>query len=160
MHFSSPHCPKNNLNLLIKTEPGTVGAVARVYVWFLSQIHIIYTIPLHPLQYSTLEWHRFYTPACVATSVYLIKCLIGNLSYSPCSEPSCTVLFPDESTPFTTPFYYSSMVVTDYRFLYGDLFGDSVLHISEKQNKSHTKVKRGDGLGYMFTWSLQNLESP
>ena len=96
----------------------------------------------------------------VSTSVYLIKCLIGNLSYSPCSEPSCTVLFPDESTPFTAPFYYSSMVVTDYRFLYGDLFGDSVLHISEKQNKSQTKVKRGDGLGYMFTWSLQNLESP
>ena len=30
----------------------------------------------------------------------------------------------------------------------------------KKENKSQTKVKRGDGLGYMFTWSLQNLESP
>ena len=30
------HCPKNNLNLSIKTEPVTVGAAAtvRVYVWF------------------------------------------------------------------------------------------------------------------------------
>ena len=31
----------------------------------------------------------------VPTGVYLIKFLIGNLSYSPCSEPSHTVLFPD-----------------------------------------------------------------
>ena len=70
MHFSSPHCPKNNLNLLIKTEPGTVGAVARVYVWFLSQIHIIYTIPLHLLQYSTLEW-----PSVLHSRLCGYKCL-------------------------------------------------------------------------------------
>ena len=31
----------------------------------------------------------------VPPGVYLIKFLIGNLSYSPCSEPSRTVLFPD-----------------------------------------------------------------
>ena len=31
----------------------------------------------------------------VPTGVYLIKFIIGNLSYSPCSEPSHTVLFPD-----------------------------------------------------------------
>ena len=31
----------------------------------------------------------------VPTGVYLIKYLIGNLSYGPCSEPSRTVLFPD-----------------------------------------------------------------
>ena len=37
------------------------------------------------------------TPACMAgaSGVYLIKFLIGNLSYSPCSEPSRTVLFPE-----------------------------------------------------------------
>ena len=35
-----------------------------------------------------------YTPACVA-GVYLIKFLIRNLSYSPCSKPSRAVLFPD-----------------------------------------------------------------
>ena len=31
----SPHCPKNNMNLGIKTEPVTVGADTTVYVWFL-----------------------------------------------------------------------------------------------------------------------------
>ena len=31
----------------------------------------------------------------VPTGVYLIKFLIRNLSYSPCSEPSRTVLFPN-----------------------------------------------------------------
>ena len=43
---------------------------------------------------STLEW-----PSAVQSRLcdwsYLIKFLIGNLSYSPCSEPSHTVLFPD-----------------------------------------------------------------
>ena len=35
-----------------------------------------------------------YSPACVADD-YLIYFLIGNLSYSPCSEPSSTVLLLD-----------------------------------------------------------------
>ena len=44
-----------------------------------------------------------YTPACVAgaySTVYLIYFLIGNLSYSPCSEPSRIVLLLD--VMFTT----------------------------------------------------------
>ena len=35
-----PHCPKNILNLLLKTEPVSVGADATVYVWFLGQIYV------------------------------------------------------------------------------------------------------------------------
>ena len=37
----------------------------------------------------------------VPTGVYLIKFLIGNLSYSPCSEPGRTVLFPDVTSTGT-----------------------------------------------------------
>ena len=51
------HCPKNNLNSLIKTEPLTVGADARFYHFLLLvsvpkyiPITIYIYIPLHPLQ--------------------------------------------------------------------------------------------------------------
>ena len=30
------HCPKNNLNICLQTEPVTVGAEATEYVWLLS----------------------------------------------------------------------------------------------------------------------------
>ena len=48
---------------------------------------------------TTIEYCRgalpcTYTPACVAV-IYLIYFLIGNLSYTPCSEPSRTVLLLD-----------------------------------------------------------------
>ena len=33
-------CPKNNLNLCVKTEPVTAGADATVNVWFLGQIYV------------------------------------------------------------------------------------------------------------------------
>ena len=51
------HCPKNNLNSLIKTEPLTVGADATFYYFVLlvsvpkySPITKYIYIPLHPLQ--------------------------------------------------------------------------------------------------------------
>ena len=43
-----------------------------------------------------------YSPACVS-GLYLIKFLIGNLSYSPCSEPSRTVLLLDVMYTQCTP---------------------------------------------------------
>ena len=41
------HCPENNLNLRIKTEPVTPGAEATKYVWHLCvhlrNLHILYS---------------------------------------------------------------------------------------------------------------------
>ena len=46
------HCPENNLNLRIKTEPVTPGAEATKYVWHLCvhlhNLHILYSY----------NWHR------------------------------------------------------------------------------------------------------
>ena len=36
---SNPHCPENNLNFRLKSEPVAVGAEATVYVWILGQIY-------------------------------------------------------------------------------------------------------------------------
>ena len=77
----------------------------------------------------TIEWpsvvHSSLCAWLVPTGVYLISFLIGKISYSPCSEPSRTVLFPDltytmyarhpslhQTPPFTAPYHYSSMVIT------------------------------------------------
>ena len=58
------HCPKNNLNLFIKTEPHTVRADDTVCVWLMGRIYCtvrystelycmctnVRDVPLHPLQ--------------------------------------------------------------------------------------------------------------
>ena len=40
----TPHCPKNNLNLCLKTEPVTVGADATLHMWLVSGPDILYTV--------------------------------------------------------------------------------------------------------------------
>ena len=65
---------------------------------------------------------------------YLIKFSIGNLSYSPCSEPSHTVLLPDvlykmyarhapvyNSPPWAASYYYSSNAPCYNQPMRGDL---------------------------------------
>ena len=60
--------------------------------WFSPSGHH-YTVLQASFWYTNHRVHqsgpRLYTPACVA--VYLIYFVIGNRSYTPCSEPSCTV---------------------------------------------------------------------
>ena len=81
------------------------------------------TINVRTIEYTGVALGCTLPPVwLVPTGVYLIKFLIGTLSYSPCSKPSRTVLLPDvthtmyarhpskhESPPFTAPYYYSSL---------------------------------------------------
>ena len=51
------HCPKNNLNLGIKTKPVTVGKDATVYVWFLHQIYS-YELKNYTIIYRCIRFGR------------------------------------------------------------------------------------------------------
>ena len=48
----SAHCPKNNLNIRIKTKPVTIGANSAVYIWFLCHKYMhkrqAHTVPVAP----------------------------------------------------------------------------------------------------------------
>ena len=54
------HCPKNNLNLFIKTEPHTVRADDTVCVWLMGQIY--------SNEYCT------YSTVLYSTVLYVYKC--------------------------------------------------------------------------------------
>ena len=72
-----PHLPKK-----VGAKVGCVTAAQPLVVLLIEYTRVALGCTLPPV------WP-------MPTGVYLIKFLIGNLSYSPCSEPRHTVLFPD-----------------------------------------------------------------
>ena len=74
------HCPRNNLNLCIKTEPVTVGVDAvvlevRVYVWIMCQTY----------QYSymhTFALYRFIDPVTISWALILKLKILGRSNFS------------------------------------------------------------------------------
>ena len=63
------HCPKNNLNLFIKTEPHTVRADDTVCVWLMGQIY--------SNEYCT------YSTVLYSTVLYVYKCQRCSIASAP-----------------------------------------------------------------------------